>query len=514
MDFWFPKCGFYNDINSICYVTGGNLVSLINKVINDLEERQAFVANKDEKIFRGLTSADTPVYKNNMLTMNMFIVILFLIASVSGTYALMENRAEKILENVEYSKELNIDVAHALSNPKFSQGPFVNTHKNDISTLEIERVKARIREKPLKLDFSIASLDKVKTEPLPENTSQAISKMTSIQSIAVNEKDNVILLNLKLGSRVNYNAYTLRNPNRIVVEIDDAVLEGALPDPGRLRGVNNVYLNENHNGKFIMTMNTNDLYSLEDTELLSIAEGYGLSISMLSTTTAVANFDEQVLDAKADIRETVSSRSAEYGEMSKNISIKKVDNARINYIDANELYRTGKPKEANELLIALLRDDPEHKGARTLLAQQLISQGQLQQAEEVLYEGMSTQAAESAWVDLYARLLVNKGDIDSAIETLASARPNVNNEPDYYAFLAALYQKTEQHSQAIKIYRQVLKVSPEKSVWWMGLAISLESLQQNSDALFAYNRALKGDRMAQDLQKYVLGKIEYLNKRS
>ena len=110
-------------------------MSLINKVINDLEERQAFVANKDEKIFRGLTSADTPAYKNNMITMNMFIVILFLIASVSGTYALMENRAEKILGNIDYPKKLNIDVSDALSNPKFSQGPLVNTHKNDISTL-------------------------------------------------------------------------------------------------------------------------------------------------------------------------------------------------------------------------------------------------------------------------------------------------------------------------------------------------------------------------------------------
>ncbi|MBT7951479.1 MAG: tetratricopeptide repeat protein [Gammaproteobacteria bacterium] len=489
-------------------------MSLINKVINDLEERQAFVANKDEKIFRGLTSADTPAYKNNMITMNMFIVILFLIASVSGTYALMENRAEKILGNIDYPKKLNIDVSDALSNPKFSQGPLVNTHKNDISTLEIERVKARIREKPLKLDFSIVSLEKVKTEPLLESSSQANSKMTSIQSIAVNEKDDVILLNLKLGSRVNYNAYTLRNPNRIVVEVDDVVLEGVLPDPGKLQGVKNVYLNENHDGKFIMTMNTNDFYLLDDTELLPINEGYGLSISMINTATINADLDSQISDVKVDGSETLSSVSAEYGEMTKNISLNNVDKARVAYIDANELYRTGKPKEANDLLISLLRDNPEHKGARTLLAQQLISQGQLEQAEETLYEGLNTQDVDSVWVDLYARLLVNKGDVDSAIEILSSVTPDVNNEPDYYAFLAALYQKREQHSEAIKIYREVLKVSPDKSVWWMGMAISLESLQKNGEALYAYNRALRGNRMTEDLQKYVLGKIEYLNKRS
>jgi tetratricopeptide (TPR) repeat protein len=487
-------------------------VSLINKVINDLEERQAFVANKDEKIFRGLTSADIPVYKNNMLTMNMLIVMLFLVASVSGTYALMGNRAEKILKNIETPKEVSIDVAQVLSNPKVFQAPLVNTLQDEISVLEIEKVKVRIREKPLKLDFSLSSLETVKIEPVTEDIPLANIKKASIKSIAINEKDNVILLDLELESKAKYTAYTLRNPNRIVVEVDDADFEGVLPDPGKLEGVYSVYLNENHDRKFIMAMNTNKLYFLKDTKLTPSANGFGLSISMLNTENSEIELNNRVTEEKKYFS---SPASTEYGEMSKNVSNDDhYDKARITYIDAHELYRIGKPKDANNLLTALLRDKPDHKAARTLLARQLTSQGQLRRAEEILHEGLSTQTVDSAWADLYARLLVNKGDIDGAIEVLVSVTPDMNNELDYYAFLAALYQKRGQHSEAIKIYREVLKVNSAKSVWWMGLAISLESLQQNGDALNAYNKALRGDRMSQDLQKYVLGKIDYLNKRS
>lgn len=489
-------------------------MSLINKVINDLEERQAFVANKDERIFRGLTSADTPAYKNSMFTLNTFIVILFLLASVSGTYALMENRAEKALGNDGVKNQVNLDIAQVLSHPKVFQAPVVNTGQGDLSVLELDRVKARIREKPLKLDFSLPTLDTAEITPLHEVSSLAKNKTNSIRTIAVSENDKRIILDINLASIVNYRAYSLRNPNRIVIEIDDAVLEGVLPDPGELKGINNIYLNSNHDGKFIMAMNTTDFYSLDDTEILRKNEGYGLSISMINTTITEVELDSQVSDAKVDNRETGNSASAEYGEMTRNISLNNVDRARIIYIDANELYRTGNHKEANNLLITLLRDKPDHKAARTLLAQKLISQGQLEEAEKLLHEGLNTQKGDSVWVDLYARLLVNKGDIDSAIDVLASVSPNINDEPDYYAFLAALYQKREQHSESVEIYRAVLKVSPAKSVWWMGMGISLESLQKNGEALYAYNMALRGDRMTEDLQKYVLGKIEYLNKRS
>jgi MSHA biogenesis protein MshN len=262
-------------------------------------------------------------------------------------------------------------------------------------------------------------------------------------------------------------------------------------------------------------MDTTESYSIKEMELKPFSQGYTLKISIVSNAVIASGLNKQFPEKQLEMKKSSYSTYAEYGEITKNISSDgNVDFARKMYIDAVELYRLGKQKGANELLTGLLRKHADHKAARTLLAQKLISQGQLQQAEELLYEGLSSQKGNTVWVDLYARLLVNKGDIDNAIDVLAGVTPDVSSEPDYFAFLAALYQKNEQHSEAIKIYREVLKVSPAKSVWWMGLAISLESLQQDRDALYAYNRALQGDRMTQDLQKYVLGKIEYLNKRS
>ena len=137
----------------------------------------------------------------------------------------------------------------------------------------------------------------------------------------------------------------------------------------------------------------------------------------------------------------------------------------------------------------------------------------MDEAEKLLKEGLAGQAANSDWSNLYARLLVNKGNVTGAVKVLKSVMPDMSIEPDYYAFLAALYQKSEYHEDAVLTYRQVLRVRPGNGVWWMGLAISLESLGRNDEALFAYNKALDGKFMSQDLHRYVQGKISYLNSR-
>jgi Flp pilus assembly protein TadD len=489
-------------------------VSLINKVINDLEDRQAFTEKNKNRVFRGLSPAENLNHKNKLLTANLFAVMLFLLASVSATYALMGYRADAVLQEAVIDGQQQLEIVELVDTSQALVESIVGSSEEIISPFVSVELDTRQTERALKLDFSLSSFNISKPKPQLVEHIAVDESVARIEAIELNENGNAVFLRLTLASEVKYRAYPLSNPNRVVIEFDNAIFDGVLPDLIDYDGVRNIRLQQKRSGKLIMVMDTTDSYTINKMGLTPSAQGYAFTLSMVSTTTAEQANNNHFVETEKEISETSSAEVAEYGEMKKNINANNdAEQSRRMYMDAQEAYRVGRFMRANALLKALLNKNADHKAARTLLANKLIAQGQLVRAEELLKEGLSTQGGNSDWTNLYARLLVSKGEIDTAIAVLTSVAPEIHKEPDYYAFLAALYQKRERHADAVHTYRQVLQARPDNSVWWMGLAISLEALQQNSEALFAYNKALQGNSMSQDLRKYVHGKINYLNKR-
>jgi MSHA biogenesis protein MshN len=100
-------------------------------------------------------------------------------------------------------------------------------------------------------------------------------------------------------------------------------------------------------------------------------------------------------------------------------------------------------------------------------------------------------------------------DLD-AITVLESQKPLARDYSDYYALLAALYQRVARHADAARIYQGLVEVFPGRAVWWMGLGISLQSLDKPAGALTAYRRALKAQGLQPELKKFVQQRIRLL----
>ena len=240
-------------------------------------------------------------------------------------------------------------------------------------------------------------------------------------------------------------------------------------------------------------------------------ENVSLELSIASKS---PQYEKEIPEAKPRTSmsaEVPTPRVSAYGEMEKNLSVDNSEaRAKAIYIKATEHIRNGQVLQAREKLISLVDTYPDYYAGRTLLAQKLVEWGQFGQAEQVLHQGLSIDHKNAEWANLYARLLVNRGDLQGAVNRLESALPNIDRMPEFYAFLAALYQKTNRHEDAISVYRDVLGVKPNNNVWWMGLAISLEAVNLQQEALHAYRQALKGNSLSLDLQKYITGKINHL----
>ncbi len=149
----------------------------------------------------------------------------------------------------------------------------------------------------------------------------------------------------------------------------------------------------------------------------------------------------------------------------------------------------GRQAEAEQALREALQMDPRQLRARETLAALYFNSGRLSEAQALLAEGVRLSPRAAGLVQFYARLMADQGELDTALTALQRARPPLEENPDYHALLAALYQRAGRHEPAAWTYRQLLAQRGTQAAWWMGLGISLEALGDTAPALEAYVKA-------------------------
>ncbi len=180
------------------------------------------------------------------------------------------------------------------------------------------------------------------------------------------------------------------------------------------------------------------------------------------------------------------------------------------YQKALQLATEGKAHDAIKMLTSILSQDPDYAAVRESLASLLITQGNTVQAEQILKTGLKQRPYFPPFVVLKARMLVDEGEINQALTLLQLAPPMLTTNPDYHAFIAALYQRQGKSQFAEKLYEQLLAVQPNNAKWWMGLGIALESMGKSTLAMEAYVKAGNSDQLTPELKIYAESRVQNL----
>ena len=181
------------------------------------------------------------------------------------------------------------------------------------------------------------------------------------------------------------------------------------------------------------------------------------------------------------------------------------------YQQAVELTVNNKISEAIAKLQKLLTTDPTHISAREALATLLLKTGKSAQALKILTDGLARDPENLQLVKLHAQILTTQNKLDAALKILLQHQPQISQEPDYYGFIASLYQRTGQYMLAAKLYDQLAKLQPHNATWWIGLGAALESSEENNAAAEAYGYALKsGADMSPEVRAYVENKANQI----
>ncbi|MDT8452951.1 MAG: tetratricopeptide repeat protein [Gammaproteobacteria bacterium] len=181
------------------------------------------------------------------------------------------------------------------------------------------------------------------------------------------------------------------------------------------------------------------------------------------------------------------------------------EKSRQAYATALTLYKQGSKQQAKAMLTTALDFSASNADASRLLTIIYLEGGRADLAAEAIEKGLAMHADDQTLLRLYLQTLVQQGNFQAAV-TVMEQRLRLTT-PEDLAYLAGLYQKNNDHLNAVKLYAQALQLIPSKSIWWMGQGISFEVIGQYKEALQSYEKSMSTGQLSRQLFEYTLQRI-------
>jgi len=176
-----------------------------------------------------------------------------------------------------------------------------------------------------------------------------------------------------------------------------------------------------------------------------------------------------------------------------------------------EQLRTGQLTAAEASFTQALLVKPEFLQARLTLVSLLQQKKQFAKAEKSLQQGLKLFPDSSELRKAYARQLLHEQHQQQAIDILKEIPlPPLSSDLEYHALLAAALQAVGEYRSSSAIYAQLVKLRPQKALWWMGMAVSLEQSGYRGEARTAYRKAMSLPGLRPDLQNYIQERLQAL----
>jgi Flp pilus assembly protein TadD len=298
-----------------------------------------------------------------------------------------------------------------------------------------------------------------------------------LTGIALQMQQDMTYLRFLLNHNTLYEITSDTTRHEFTIVFENTRLVAALPKINYAgSGVEDIqaFKDENGNLKLVLRLNSNaDIKRLDLNEDGKEPE-LQLDIYYNNPSELVENHSRSVLTHTMPV--TIKNPVAE------NISEQE-------YQRATQLVAAGQNTEGIEILKRILVATPTDRKTREYLLPLLIQQGDKAEAYKILDIGLNLQPGNPTFIKLKARLLVDEGKVDLALALLQKFSPEITTDPEYYAFIAALYQRQGQAHLAADLYKKLVGMQPANAKWWVGLGIALEASGDRTQAFDAYSNA-------------------------
>jgi Flp pilus assembly protein TadD len=514
-------------------------MSLINQMLNDLESRQARLDESPNSVLDGLEFSDVYEYREDHSRPRLLFIILLImlvsltvyaLSSLSGINGLTVDRAWTLFsefsgpESAPVTDDFNSHISplepgdieqHAAVNEGFIQHP-TETSGEEKDSVSIPTAGVDTGLPMLTLDqvLRTAAANEQSAPPAPAND-------PAIMDIQVVQSDEGASIDLQFASEPEYSLFTLEDPSRLVLELDnyrsdDSIpMRNLLPDTIKLR-------TRHENDMYQVVFEFDRPMQLQDTWALEQGSGMSLHIELLhndghEARRIIAVEPPERVENTANAVDSVNS-TTETVVVNRTAIDKKVlreDTVRQStdlHDQGMAAYRHGDIIQAIDTLYTAVSSDANNHSARVDLVEILLDQGDTAAARKLLINGLERKPDHTHMARLLAEILAVENNNGMALFYLERALPDIRKDPEYHALVAALLQREERHREAILFYRNVLNLNADNGLWWMGLGISLEATGSGQMALSAYRRARQDSTLSAGVARYLDSRISQLYK--
>ena len=186
------------------------------------------------------------------------------------------------------------------------------------------------------------------------------------------------------------------------------------------------------------------------------------------------------------------------------------DRAEAQFRLGAQAMQQGRMRDAEASFLAAIAEEPGHVPSRQALLGIYLEAQRRDEAEVLLRDGLKASPRPPAWAMVLARLEAERGDVIGGINTMQNHLDVGRQNGDYVALFAALLQKQGRHADAIEQYQNAINLGNAKSVWFMGQGISLRESGRRDEARAAFQRALDGGGLSNDIKLFLERQIAAL----
>lgn len=346
----------------------------------------------------------------------------------------------------------------------------------------------------------------------------AFMNADNITSMSMQSKGNITEVSLYLNHPTFYEISAQDSKHEISLLINQSTINCELPhiDTTNLaiNKIDALALDGNILLHFHLYNNTTLAYATVNDDKKNPAIILGFKNNSTTTTTAVANQTITNPQLKPLMSETASNdavTAVTENQPSKSVKTVALSSLLTNeYENALSLAEMGQMTGAIKKLNGVLKQNALYNEARESLVALYIDQNEVGKARTLLNVGLNLSPDYLPFIELDARLLSLKGNTKAAINMLENHLPNLAENPDYYAFMAALYEKQNDNELATKIYKKLVYMNPHNGNWWFGLGLSLDKLHSDKEASEAYSNAAIEGHLNADSMAFLENRLEAL----
>jgi len=489
-----------------------------------LEDRQAYMSEGRDIILDGLTSVnDDTFHKSRRRSPAYLKVLIPVVLGISiSAYVYKQYPGYEIhvpTADIVYTPAQEQD-SKAADNSRLTGNVGETVTKNDQLPQQPSPVMPSIA---LKMDYSITGADTAKPVPVQQavvvtekeqvEPNKAAVIKPSILAFAVSSNDGSgSVVDVKLNEKSDYRVYELNKPFRVAVEFDKYLtLPDVIPEVFEYGLVSKIRGHHIHNNKRTMiVLDLTEKGKIKNSELKAIDGGYELIVSISPANNVIANNNadsgnDTPVPEMPSTEETVKTNEGKLSVTKNNSTPEQLLARGVND------YQKGRKRDGLEQISKALEIDPAHVQARSTLVNLLIEQKNIPLAINILDQGLALLPQQFDWRELKAKLLVKLNKNSEAIEALIHAGPDINSNPDYYAFLAALLQEQGRNAEAVNYYQKILNIRGDNGVWWLGLGISQERTGNSVQAKNAYQNAVRDEALSPDIREYIKNRLLILS---